>query len=162
MNQAARSRGEIARAQGVGVGEAERGMPERGGLPFPGAILHVRDLWPHSLQIEHRCGLFFLDGPPPIFALLGLLAPELLGPRLLLAECSMVGGGTSPEGGICRTEIGLPTGVSCRCLFGGDSNPVLTRSTSVSSVVSSSSMKAVKVGHSDSSTACCMSASMGL
>lgn len=63
-----------------------------GRAPLPGASLHVRDLCPHSLQIEQRCGFFFRDGPPPLLP-------------LLLRACSM---GNLPDAGNCRGETGLP------------------------------------------------------
>jgi hypothetical protein len=49
-------------------GAAQRGMGrgiERGRLLFAPANLHVRDLWPHSLQIEHLCGRFLRERPWP-------------------------------------------------------------------------------------------------
>lgn len=46
----------------------ERGVRCRGAsghAPFAPANLHVRDLCPHSLQIEHLCGLFLRESPWP-------------------------------------------------------------------------------------------------
>merc|ERR1740139_583639 len=83
---------------------------------LPGPSLQVRDLCPHSLQIEQRCGLFFRDGPPPLLP-------------LLLRACSM---GTLPDAGKCRGETGLPTCTSCFMRLGGLSTPeVRTRSRSL-------------------------------
>ena len=77
--------------------------------PFPGASLQVRDLCPHSLQIEQRCGLFFREGPPPLLPLL-LRAPK----------------GTLPDAGSCRGETGLPTSSSCLMRLGGLLMPVVS------------------------------------
>ena len=80
----------------------------RHGAPLPGANLQVRDLCPHSLQIEHRCGLFFRDGPPPLLPML-LRAPK----------------GTLPDAGICSGEIGL-VGSSRLVRLGRPSTPVVS------------------------------------
>ena len=81
-----------------------------GHAPLPGASLQVRDLCPHSLQIEQRCGLFFRDGPPPLLLPLLLRAPK----------------GTLPDAGSCRGETGLPTCSSCLMRLGGLLTPVVS------------------------------------
>ena len=100
------------------MGRADQARRERGvagmnahgrqGAPLPGAHLQVRDLCPHSLQIEHRCGLFFRDGPPPLLPML-LRAPK----------------GTLPDAGICSGEIGL-VGSSRLVRLGRPSTPVVS------------------------------------
>jgi hypothetical protein len=95
--------------------------------PLPGANLQVRDLCPHSLQIEQRCGLFFRDGPPPLLPLL-LRAPR----------------GTLPDAGSCRGETGLPTCSSWPCL--------LRLGALMTPVASAPSMPARRVSRTSAST----------
>jgi hypothetical protein len=91
-----------ARARGTcGARRATRcrcGASERGRegwcehAPLPWANRHVRDLCPHSLQMEQRCGRFFRESPtllpPPPLDRGGLRSPRGLPSLLLLGDAS--------------------------------------------------------------------------
>lgn len=80
--------------------------------PLPWAKRHVRDLWPHSLQIEQRCGLFFRDRPTETEGdwLLEGLGGEYFG----LAHLLLLSGGVN-SAGMSIVETGLPITISALC-----------------------------------------------